>query len=105
MLWVLKRTVLIRRFFWAPKTHWDGSFEHPKHIFKLMGKERITILRLNFLLKPGPMIMYTGIYYREKEKQDLRTKINELEEYKKKYEEEKKENEVKNKNRILREWS
>ena len=41
------------------------------------------------------MIMYTGLYYREKEKQDLRTKINELEEYKKKYEEEKKENEVK----------
>ena len=21
MLWVLKRTVLMRRFFWAPKTH------------------------------------------------------------------------------------
>ena len=39
--------------------------------------------------------MYTGMYFREKEKQDLRTKINELEEYKKKYEEEKKENEVK----------
>ena len=34
------------------------------------------------------------MYFREKEKQDLKTKLNELEEYKKKYEEEKKENEV-----------
>ena len=25
---------------------WDGSFEHPKHMFKLMGKKIITILRL-----------------------------------------------------------
>ena len=24
---------------------WDGSFEHPKHMFKLMGKKIITILR------------------------------------------------------------
>ena len=23
----------------------DGSFEHPKHMFKLMGKKIITILR------------------------------------------------------------
>ena len=40
MLWVLKRTVSLktvsmRRF-----------FEHPKHMFKLMGKTIITILRL-----------------------------------------------------------
>ena len=32
MLWVLKRTVSMRQF-----------FEHPKHMFKLMGKKMITI--------------------------------------------------------------
>ena len=26
-------------------SQWDGSFEHPKHMFKLMGKKIITILR------------------------------------------------------------
>ena len=26
-------------------SHRDGSFEHPKHMFKLMGKKIITILR------------------------------------------------------------
>ena len=36
MLWVLKRTVSMRR----------GFFEHPKHMIKLMGKEIFTILRL-----------------------------------------------------------
>ena len=30
-------------------SHWDGSFEHPKHMFKLMDKKIITILRWNFL--------------------------------------------------------
>ena len=34
MLWVLKRTVSMRRF-----------FEHPKHMLKLMGKKIFTILR------------------------------------------------------------
>ena len=33
MLWVLKRTILI-----------DGSFEHPKHMFEMMGKKIIIIL-------------------------------------------------------------
>ena len=42
MLWVLKRTVSLRRFFWS---HLDGSFEHPKHMLKLMGKKIFTILR------------------------------------------------------------
>ena len=38
-LWVLKRTVSLRRFFWAPK-----------HMFKLTSKKIITILRSwNFL--------------------------------------------------------
>ena len=32
MLWVLKRTV-------------SPSFEHPKHMFKLMGKKIINVLR------------------------------------------------------------
>ena len=36
MLWELKRTV----------SQLDGSFEQPKHIFKLMGKKIITIVRL-----------------------------------------------------------
>ena len=35
MLWVLKRTVSMRR--------------HPKHMLKLMGKKISTILHLNFL--------------------------------------------------------
>ena len=34
MLWVLKRTVLIK---------WDGSFEHPKHVLKLMGEKLFKI--------------------------------------------------------------
>ena len=34
MLWVLKEP-----------SQWDSSFEHPKHMFKLMGKKIITILR------------------------------------------------------------
>ena len=29
---------------------WDGSFEHPKHMFKLMDKKIIAILRKLFLL-------------------------------------------------------
>ena len=29
---------------------WDGSFEHPKHMFKLMDKKKITILCKLFLL-------------------------------------------------------
>ena len=39
MLWVLKITVLMRRF-----------FEQPKHMLKLMGKKIIAILRSSFLL-------------------------------------------------------
>ena len=38
MLWVLKRTVSV-----------GGSFEHPKHMLKLMGKEIFTMLRSKFL--------------------------------------------------------
>ena len=30
-------------------SQWDGSFEHPKHMLKLMGKKIYTILRWNFL--------------------------------------------------------
>ena len=37
MLWVLIRTVSMRR-----------SLEHPKHMFKLMGKKIITIIRILF---------------------------------------------------------
>ena len=37
MLWVLKKTVSMRRFFWAPK-----------HMFKLMDKKIIAILRYFF---------------------------------------------------------
>ena len=45
MLWVLKRTVSMRRFFWAPK-----------HMLKLMGKEIFTILRWNVLF----ILTYAG---------------------------------------------
>ena len=30
-------------------SHWDGSFEYPKHMFELMGKKIFTILRSIFL--------------------------------------------------------
>ena len=30
-------------------SQWDGSFEHPKHVLKLMGKKIFTILRWKFL--------------------------------------------------------
>ena len=36
---------------------WDGSFEHPKHTFKLMDKKIITILRKMCLT--GPMLFHT----------------------------------------------
>ena len=39
MLWVLKRTVSMRRF-----------FEHPKHILKLMDKKLLTIILSKCLL-------------------------------------------------------
>ena len=39
MLWVLKRTVSMRRIFWAPK-----------NMFKLMDKKTLAILRKLFLL-------------------------------------------------------
>ena len=31
-------------------SHWDASFEHPKHMFKLIDKKIIAILRWNLLL-------------------------------------------------------
>ena len=39
MLWVLKEP-----------SQWDGSFEHPKHMFKLMGKEINVILGASTIL-------------------------------------------------------
>ena len=39
MLWVLKRT-----------SQWDGSFEHPKHMFKLMDKAINAILGAQTIL-------------------------------------------------------
>ena len=41
MLWVLKRTVSMRQFFWAPK-----------HVLKIMGKKIFTILRWKYQI-PG----------------------------------------------------
>ena len=40
MLWVLKKKT-------TPQC--DGSFEHPKHMLKLMGKKIFTILRSKIL--------------------------------------------------------
>ena len=37
-------------WYWKEPSRWDGSFEHPKHMFKLMDKKIITILRKSFLL-------------------------------------------------------
>ena len=58
MLWVLKRTVSSSR--------WDGSFEHPKHIFKLMDKKITAILCLIFWLKwpyeQGPDQLALNLY-------------------------------------------
>ena len=48
MLWVLKRTVSMRRFFWAPK-----------HMFKMMDKKIIAILRSNFLLNWLYLIIFS----------------------------------------------
>ena len=42
MLWVLKRTVSMRRF-----------FEHPKQMFKLSDQKLLTILRPNICLFGG----------------------------------------------------
>ena len=49
MLWVLKRTVSMRRFFWAPK-----------YLLKLMGKKIFTIYAENFCLSK-PVIVYIFI--------------------------------------------
>ena len=59
MLWVLKRTVSLRRF-----------FEHPKHMLKMMDKNIIAILRSFFLnwpyvdvniwSEPSPNCMFCG---------------------------------------------
>ena len=55
MLWLFKRTVSIFSLFLNQNvccgyskepSQWDGSFEHQKHMFKLMGKKIITILRV-----------------------------------------------------------
>ena len=54
MLWVLKRTVSLRRFFWAP-SHWDGSFEHPKQMLELIHKKIISNFTLTifaYTVKP-----------------------------------------------------
>ena len=51
MLWVLKRTVSLRRF-----------FEHTKHMLKIIGKKKITILRRFFccLNLSLPFVIYLG---------------------------------------------
>ena len=49
MLWVLKEP-----------SQWDGSFEHPKHMIKLMDKKIIAILSWKFLLNwPYGLIVFT----------------------------------------------
>ena len=44
----------------------DGSFEHPKHMFNLMGKKMVTILALKKLLNwpyglPIVSLLQTGV--------------------------------------------
>ena len=55
MLWVLKRTVSMRRFF--------GSFEHPNHMFKLMDKKIIAILRLFFYDENSEYFLTVGFCF------------------------------------------
>ena len=45
MFWVLKKPSL-----------WDGSFEHPKHMFKLTGKE------INAILGAQTILILTHVY-------------------------------------------
>ena len=53
MLWVLKRTFSLCCGYSKEPSQWDGSFEHPKHMIKLMGKKILTSLPLkNYLSKP-----------------------------------------------------
>ena len=59
MLWVLRRTL----------SQCDGSVEHPKHVFKLMGKNLMTILRSIFFLnwtyvfeRPGKCTYYSFVF-------------------------------------------
>ena len=46
-------------------SQWDGSFEHPKHMLKIMGKKIFTILRCNFCLSK-PMCRYELYTYNDK---------------------------------------
>ena len=49
MLWVLKESSQL-----------DGSFEHPKHMLKIMGKKIFTILPCFFCLsKPKVILIYS----------------------------------------------
>ena len=56
MFWVLKRTVLL---YSKEPSQVDGSFEHPKHMLKLMGKKIFTILAENFRLSK-PVYVHIG---------------------------------------------
>ena len=54
MLWVLKRTVSMRRFIWAPKTY-----------AKIMGINKLTILLKKMCLSK-PMLAYSGTVWHTK---------------------------------------
>ena len=54
MLWVLKRTVSMRRFFWAPK-----------HMLRLMGKEILTSLSSKILLPPHEILVLIALLCNE----------------------------------------
>ena len=45
-------------------SQWDGSVEHPKHVFKLIGKEIITVLHsLNFLIWAYVLVYKKYMYW------------------------------------------
>ena len=44
-------------------SQWDGSFEHPKHMLKLIGKKIFTILRWHFLFIWACVIIQTDFHF------------------------------------------
>ena len=64
MLWVLKRTVSMRRF-----------FDHPKHTLKLMGITLLTILRSFFVCLSKPMKWFLHMDSEDSDKTGLKSRL------------------------------
>ena len=55
-------------------SRWDGSFKHPKHMFKLMGKEIIAILGAQTILI-WTYVKYINLIYNQASKKSVWLKI------------------------------